>query len=87
VCPPPPPWFGGKGTLAGERGGGKVPILTIYVGLTLWYSIYMYFVVYTIAEGRGHTANRSVVSNFVGRGGGVTVNLLHAVRQRGYRGT
>ncbi len=28
VLPPPPPTPGGRGTLAGERGGGRVPILT-----------------------------------------------------------
>ncbi len=35
----PPPTFGsgGRGTLAGERGGGRVPILTR--GHTLWYSV------------------------------------------------
>ncbi len=36
-CPPPPPGSGGRGTLAGERGGGRVPILTR--GHTLWYSV------------------------------------------------
>jgi len=38
LCPPP---FGsgGRGTLAGERGGGRVPIPTR--GHTLWYSIYV----------------------------------------------
>jgi hypothetical protein len=41
---PPPFGTGGRGTLAGERGGGRVPISTS--GHTLWYSvhIYMYFV-------------------------------------------
>ncbi len=34
----PPLWFWGEGTLAGERGGGKVPIPTW--GHTLWYSAY-----------------------------------------------
>jgi hypothetical protein len=40
-----PPSFGsgGRGTLAGERGGGRVPIPTR--GHTPWYSIYKYFVV------------------------------------------
>jgi len=37
---PPPPGSGGRGTLAGERGGGRVPIPTR--GHTLWYSIYIY---------------------------------------------
>jgi hypothetical protein len=47
----PPPFFGsgGRDILAGERGGGRVPIPTR--GHTLWYSIYtrvyvQYFVVY-----------------------------------------
>jgi hypothetical protein len=37
-----PPHFGsgGRGTLAGEKGGGRVPIPTR--GHTLWYSIYIY---------------------------------------------
>ncbi len=34
-----PPRLGGRGTLAGERGGGRVPIPTR--GHTLWYSIYI----------------------------------------------
>ncbi len=38
-APPPPPGSGGKGTLAGERGVGKVPIPTR--GHTLWYSLYI----------------------------------------------
>jgi hypothetical protein len=37
VCPPPPPGSGGSGTLAGERGVGRVPIPTR--GHTLWYSL------------------------------------------------
>jgi hypothetical protein len=39
-----PPLFGsgGRGTLAGERRGGRVLIPTS--GHTLWYSLYMYFV-------------------------------------------
>ncbi len=37
----PPLWLGGRGTLSGERGGGRVPIPTR--GHTPWYSIYMYF--------------------------------------------
>jgi len=42
--PPSPPGSGGRGTLAGERGVGRVPIPTR--GHILWYSlyIYMYFV-------------------------------------------
>ncbi len=35
--PPPPPGSGGRGTLAGERGVGRVPISTR--GHTLWYSL------------------------------------------------
>jgi hypothetical protein len=35
----PPLWSGGRGTFAGEWGGGRVPILTR--GHTLWYSIYI----------------------------------------------
>jgi hypothetical protein len=44
VCPPLPPPFGsgGRGTLADERGGGRVSISTREH--TLWYSLYMYFV-------------------------------------------
>jgi hypothetical protein len=39
--PPPPPGSGrrGRGTLAGERGTGRVPIPTR--GHTLWYSLYV----------------------------------------------
>ncbi len=43
---PPPPFDsgslikGGRGTLAGERGGGRVPIPTR--GHTAWYSLYIY---------------------------------------------
>ncbi len=40
---PPTLWYRGWGTLAGESGGGRVPIPTR--GHTLWYSIYLYFVV------------------------------------------
>ncbi len=41
--PSPPFGTGGRGTLAGERGGGRVRIPTR--GHTLWYSVsYMYFV-------------------------------------------
>jgi hypothetical protein len=42
--PPPPLVPGGRGTLAGERGGesGRVPVPT--KGHTLWYSLYLYFV-------------------------------------------
>ncbi len=36
VCPPHL-WFGGRVTLAGERGGGRVPVPTR--GYTLWYSV------------------------------------------------
>jgi hypothetical protein len=36
---PSPLRFGGMGTLAGERGGGRVPIPTR--GQTLWYSVYI----------------------------------------------
>ncbi len=35
--PPPPPGSGGRDTLAGERGGGRVPIPTR--GHSLWYSL------------------------------------------------
>jgi hypothetical protein len=38
-CSPSPFGSGGRGTLAGERGGGRVPIPTR--GHTLWYSIYV----------------------------------------------
>jgi hypothetical protein len=41
-CAPPPLVPGGRGTLAGERWGGRVPIPTR--GHTLWNSVYMYFV-------------------------------------------
>ncbi len=49
----PPPGSGGRGTLAGERGVGRVPIPTRgQSGHTLWYSLYIlyrtYFVVYTL---------------------------------------
>jgi hypothetical protein len=40
VCPPPSPGSGGSGTLAGERGVGRVPIPTR--GHTLWYSLFIY---------------------------------------------
>jgi hypothetical protein len=40
VCPPP--WFGGRGTLAVERGGWDSH--NSDEGTTLWYSIYRYFV-------------------------------------------
>jgi hypothetical protein len=40
VCPSP--GSGGRGTLAGERGVGRVPILTR--GYTLWYSVYLHTV-------------------------------------------
>jgi hypothetical protein len=36
---PPPFGPGGRGTLAGERRGGRVPIPTR--GHTLWYSVYI----------------------------------------------
>ncbi len=36
---PPPLWFGGRGTLGGEWGGGRVPISTR--GHILWYSVYI----------------------------------------------
>jgi hypothetical protein len=39
VCALPPLVLGGRGTLAGERGGGRVPIPTR--GHTLWYSLYI----------------------------------------------
>jgi len=39
-CALPPLVPGGRGTLAGERGGGRVPIPTR--GPTLWYSLYIY---------------------------------------------
>ncbi len=42
MCPPPHPVLGGRGTLAGERGVGRVPIPTRVH--TLWYSLHMYFV-------------------------------------------
>ncbi len=39
-CEPPPPFgSGGRGTFAGERRVGRVPIPTR--GLTLWYSLYL----------------------------------------------
>jgi hypothetical protein len=38
VCPPAL-WSGGRGTLAGERGGGRVPIPTR--GHALWCSLYI----------------------------------------------
>jgi hypothetical protein len=38
LCPPPPR-FWGRGTLAGERGVGRVPIQTR--GHTLWYSLHI----------------------------------------------
>ncbi len=38
--PPPPRGSGGRGTLAGERGVGRVPIPTR--GHKLWYSLYIY---------------------------------------------
>jgi hypothetical protein len=41
VCPPPC-GSGGRNTLAGKRGDGRIPIPTR--GHTLWYSIYIYFV-------------------------------------------
>ncbi len=37
---PPPLQFRGRGTFAGERGGGRVPIPTR--GHILWYSVYIY---------------------------------------------
>jgi hypothetical protein len=52
VLPPPPPSLvlGGRGSLTGERGDGRVPIPTR--GHTLWYSLYvhMYFVVLPVEE-------------------------------------
>ncbi len=39
-CAPPPLGSGGRGTHAGERGGGRVPIPTR--GHRLWYSLYIY---------------------------------------------
>jgi hypothetical protein len=52
VCPPS---FGsgGRGTLTGERGGGRVPIPTR--GHILWYSLYvctLCFILYNSAESR-----------------------------------
>ncbi len=44
-APHPPLWLGGRGTLAGERGSGRVPIPTR--GHTLWYSICKYFLLDT----------------------------------------
>ncbi len=38
-----PPWFGGRGTLAGERGGGRVPMSNEETD-TVVLLIYMYFV-------------------------------------------
>ncbi len=38
---PPPFGTGKRGTLAGERGGGRVPIATR--GHTMWYSVDTYF--------------------------------------------
>ncbi len=42
-APPPPPGSGGRGTLAGERGVGRVPIPTRRH--TLWYSLYIHIYV------------------------------------------
>ncbi len=53
-CAPLPPCFGARGTLAGERGGGRVPIPTR--GHTLWYSLYITYFVgipFSGGEGRG----------------------------------
>jgi hypothetical protein len=49
-CAPfPPLWYwGGGGTLAGEKGSGRVQIPTR--GHTLWYSLCMYFVVYSVGS-------------------------------------
>jgi hypothetical protein len=40
---PPPFGSGGRGTLAGEGGGGRGPVPT--KGRILWYSIYIYVLV------------------------------------------
>jgi hypothetical protein len=41
-CAPPLWYTGGRGTLAGERGGGRVPILTM--GHTLWYKCTLWLI-------------------------------------------
>ncbi len=58
--PPPTPAFGseGRGTLAGERGGGRVSIPTRRH--TLWYSIYMYFVEQPLTGDRGQDKDCSL---------------------------
>ncbi len=43
-CAPPPLLPGGRATLAGDRGGGRVPIPTR--GHTLWYSTYICTLLY-----------------------------------------
>jgi hypothetical protein len=48
--PPPPPALGGGRPLAGERGVGRVPILTR--GHTLWYSFY----IRTLCSGQSDTS-------------------------------
>ncbi len=57
---PPPPGSGGKGTLAGERGVGRVPIPTR--GHTLWHSFhiytYPYFVPFTHQHRRPASSDR-----------------------------
>ncbi len=51
VCPPP--GSGGRGTIAGERGLGRVPIPTR--GHTLWYSLFIrIFVVVSVHSPRKH---------------------------------
>jgi hypothetical protein len=48
-CPPPPRFgSGGRGTLAGERGGGRVPIPTRGHMYTEILYIFMYFVLHTL---------------------------------------
>jgi hypothetical protein len=42
----PPPGSGGRGTFAGERGFGRVPIPT--KGHTLWYSLYIRTLCYRV---------------------------------------
>jgi hypothetical protein len=60
VCPPP--GSGGRGTLAGEKGGGRVPIPTR--GHTLWYSIFLSTL--WIKQSRGWV--KGLVTVQIGRG-------------------
>jgi hypothetical protein len=51
-APPPPHGSGGRGTLAGERGVGRVPIPTW--GHTLWYSLYIHTLCVTPLEAEAY---------------------------------